>query len=61
MTHRLFGQIRSQPEESIKTDIVVSNIYNQINEETNNPVHKLTTNKFNPRLIIVLIRSIFEQ
>jgi len=61
MTHRLFRQI-SQPAESIKTDIMVlQNIYNQINEKTNNPVHNLATNKFNQCLIIVLIRSIFEQ
>jgi len=32
----------------------------EISAETNNPVEKVTTDKFQPVLINVLIRSIFE-
>ena len=40
--------------------LLYRNVYNQIAEETENPVSKLTTDKLQPVLINVLIRSIFE-
>ena len=52
MMDRLFGstqhvEIRSQPEETIKTDTVVSL---QMSEDTNNPVYTLMMDKVQPML-----------
>ena len=50
-------QKRTQPEKSIKPILWYRNVYNQIASdvwETDNPVHKLTTDKPPPVLINVL-------
>ena len=55
---------KTQPEESVKSDIVVLQrnitILLQASEETNNSVYMLITDKLQSVLIDVLIRSITE-
>ena len=56
---------KTQPEESVKSDIVVLQrnitILLQASEETNNSVYMLITDKLQSVLIDVLIRSITER
>jgi len=58
---------KTQPEESVKSDIVVLQLQRNItillqaSEETNNSVYMLITDKLQSVLIDVLIRSITER